>query len=138
MERGYIRLWRAIEGNELWKEKPFSRAQAWIDLIMMARHEDGDIVTKRGFRIKAKRGDVLYGLEFLKHRWDWGKGKVVRFREYLLSQDMVRDVRSQRVIADTRGKTDPKTDPKFNILNIQNYNKYQDTKKPKRTPNGPN
>jgi hypothetical protein len=133
MERGYIHVWRAIQDTELWKDKPFSRAQAWIDLIMIAQHRDGKIMTSRGFTIEVKRGDVLYGLDFFRKRWGWGKGRVLRFKQYLISQDMARQVGSQRNFADSSGKTYPKTDPKFNILSIQNYNYYQAEAIKKRT-----
>jgi len=154
---GYFYIWRSIQDNPLWKEKPFSRGQAWVDLILMAQHSDGDIHLSKGFIIEAKRGDILYGLDFLSNRWGWGKPKVVRFKEYLLAQEMADDVSNQRIIKHEREQTSanpcqfnstekgqksyPKAYPRYNILNIRNYNYYQGEgikgRTPKRTPDVP-
>ena len=143
MSKGYFLIWRSIQDNPLWKEKPFSRGQAWVDLIMMAQHSDGDIhLFKKGFIIEAKRGDVLYGLDFLMKRWGWGKGRVIRFKDYLIHEGMASDVSGKRAIKQACAirereavpKADPKPYPKFNILSIENYNNYQDAAKKNRTP----
>ena len=138
MTEGYVHIWRSIQGNPLWKEKPFSRGQAWVDLIMMAKYSDGDIHLSKGFIIEAKRGDVLYSLDFLSKRWGWGKPKVVRFKTYLVNQDMVLDVSSERTVKHGYHRSEIKSYPKFNILSIRNYNFYQDeairSRTPKRTP----
>ncbi len=135
MERGYIHVWRAIQDNPLWKAKPFSKGQAWIDLLMMAQHSDDDIHLSKGFIIEARRGDVLYGLDYLSKRWGWGKPKVIRFKAHLINQGMVFDVSAKRKVKHERNETEMKSYPKFNILSIQNYNYYQDTAIKGRTRN---
>jgi hypothetical protein len=44
MGKGYVSIHREIFDHWVWKEKPFSRGQAWIDLIMMANHCDAKIM----------------------------------------------------------------------------------------------
>ena len=36
---GYIKLHRSLMDNPLWTEKPFSRGQAWVDLLMLANRK---------------------------------------------------------------------------------------------------
>jgi len=33
---GWIRLYRKMQDNPLWTSEPFTRGQAWIDLLMIA------------------------------------------------------------------------------------------------------
>ena len=57
MHRGYCRLARRIHDDPIWQEKPFDRARAWIDLILLARFKDGHFMV-RGNKVELKRGQV--------------------------------------------------------------------------------
>lgn len=37
---GWIKIHRDILYHEIWSDKPFSKGQAWIDLILLANHSD--------------------------------------------------------------------------------------------------
>ena len=37
---GWVKLHRSIIENWTWSDKPFSKGQAWMDLIIMANHKD--------------------------------------------------------------------------------------------------
>ena len=37
---GWIKLHRSISDNDLWTSEPFSRGQAFVDLILLASHKD--------------------------------------------------------------------------------------------------
>ena len=37
---GWVKVHRDIQNCWIWEEKPFSRGQAFIDLILMVNHED--------------------------------------------------------------------------------------------------
>ena len=37
---GWIKLHRELLLHDLWKYKPFSKGQAWIDLLMLANHKN--------------------------------------------------------------------------------------------------
>jgi len=82
MNQGYIKLYRCIKDNELWSDKPYSRAQAWIDLILKANHEDGGIWV-RGIYLEIKRGQLAVAQHTLAKDWGWSKNKVLRFLSYL-------------------------------------------------------
>ena len=86
--KGYISLHRCIQENWLWDDKPFSYGQAWIDLLLLARHEDGKILFK-GKLIEVKRGDVNRSISSLAERWGWSRGKARNFMKLLESDQMV-------------------------------------------------
>jgi hypothetical protein len=124
---GWIRLDRKIADNWLWEEKPFSRGQAWIDLILMANHKDnkfpfGDEI------ITVVRGDFITSELKLMVRWGWSKSRVRLFLTQLQNDAMIVK----------------KSDHKKTTITIVNYSVYQDietTEKPvkdhKRTSDRP-
>ena len=88
MDDGYIELHRAIRKNFLWKDKPFTKGQAWIDLLMDARYNQGGYF-KRGIWIALDRGQVGRSELTLADNWGWSRGKVRRFLEKLKNEQMV-------------------------------------------------
>ncbi len=58
--------------------EPFTKTMAWIDLLLLANHED-EYIVKRGIKILVKRGTVEYDLDSLAKRWRWSRGKVERY-----------------------------------------------------------
>lgn len=88
MAKGYISINRAIEDNWLWKEKPFSKGQAWIDLIMLANHTE--VKKPIGDNIMVfQKGCVYRSLSFLADRWGWDRRTVRRFLNVLKSDGML-------------------------------------------------
>ena len=75
MGKGYVLINRQIEDNWIWTDKPFSRGQAWIDLILMANYKDTTVCIK-GHVFEIKRGQLLRSLDFLSERWGWSKKKI--------------------------------------------------------------
>jgi len=41
MAVGYIKLYRKIQSNDLWRKETFNYASAWIDLLLSANWQDG-------------------------------------------------------------------------------------------------
>jgi len=85
---GYISVHRSIWDHWLWDDKPFSKGQAWIDLLMLANHKEDKFVYKDQV-MEGKRGTVYRSLSFLAERWGWGRDKVSRFLKQLESDGMV-------------------------------------------------
>ncbi len=85
MHSGYIKLWRKLYDNPLWKEqRVFSKAEAWIDILMQAQHDDKPVSTLIGYKlIVTNRGDCIKSLETWARRWGWEKTKVSRFLHML-------------------------------------------------------
>jgi hypothetical protein len=78
MHRGYIKLYRRIADDPYWQDEPFTRGQAWVDLILLANFKAG-FIRKRGNRIKIERSCVGWSQIALAERWKWSRGKVLRF-----------------------------------------------------------
>ena len=78
MEKGYIKLYRQLQANKLWLSEPFTRGQAWVDMLLLANHADG-YIRKRGVRVDIKRGQLGWSERKMAERWKWSRGKVRRF-----------------------------------------------------------
>lgn len=87
-EKNFFPLNRAILNHWLWKKKPFSKGQAWVDLLLLANYEDKKIPYK-GEIITCKRGDVNLSISELASRWGWNRDTARRFLRLLESDGMV-------------------------------------------------
>lgn len=76
--KGWIRLDRNLLDHPLWKEKPFSKGQAWIDILLITNWKTS---TDRvgGKKKKSKPGQRWTTLSELAARWGWSKESVRRF-----------------------------------------------------------
>jgi hypothetical protein len=104
----YFLLARKLEEHWLWQEKPFSRGQAWVDLIMQAAFKDHETVWKNQV-INVKRGQVPKSYRQLGTRWGWDKNKVGRFLTLLKKRGMCGTDLGQG----------------FTLISIYNYETYQ-------------
>lgn len=84
----FIPLSRGIQEHWVWLEKPFSKGQAWVDLLLTANYSDKKQLL-RGQMVTCKRGDVNLSMLELSNRWGWTRGKVKRFLEMLEADGMV-------------------------------------------------
>lgn len=82
---GFIKLSRSFFNHHLWREeRTYSLAEAWLDLIQMARFD----VAPQSMVIKMKtitihRGELRASQRYLAQRWNWSVGKVNRFLKML-------------------------------------------------------
>lgn len=90
---GWIKLHRQIQDCWLWFDEPFTKAQAWIDLLLLANHRDKKI-SINGKPIVIHRGEYHTSLYKLAARWKWDKRKVMRFLDVLESDHMLSQKRS--------------------------------------------
>lgn len=86
--KGWVSVHRQIQDHWLWKDKPFARGQAWLDLLMMANHEDKKFVLGNEL-IKCERGQIITSIRQLCDRWGWSNTKVVSFLKLLQDDEMV-------------------------------------------------
>lgn len=114
MQQGWITLHRKILDNFVWEDKPFSRGQAWIDLLLLANHEDKTTLFN-GKITEIKRGQKITSIRILSERWGWSNTKVTNFLLQLKREKMI----------------DYKSDTKKTVYNIVNYNDYQEIKEDK-------
>lgn len=122
MKKGWFPIYREIENHWMWSEKPFSKGQAWIDLIMLANYEDKKVPYK-GKIITCERGVVNLSISYIAERWGWSRDKTRKFLKLLESDGMV------TVKATTHRTT----------ITIENYAIYNDvpTTKRQQTDNKP-
>jgi hypothetical protein len=108
---GWIKLWRALADNSLWLERPFSKGQAWIDLLLLAQRQDNEGLDRYGNIVKFERGKAYKSIGYLSERWGWSKPRVQRFLENLEKASMIA-VESRARYGTT--------------ITIANWGKYQD------------
>lgn len=113
--QGWISVHRKIEDDWLWKDKPFSKGQAWIDLLLMVNHEDKKILFN-GNLVEVKRGQRITSIKKLCDRWGWSNKKVKRFLELLQEDDKIGLEIAPR---------------KNTVITIVNYSVYQDAENEK-------
>ncbi|MCI8647896.1 MAG: hypothetical protein HFE76_14145 [Firmicutes bacterium] len=85
--KGFIKVYREICDNPLWNMKPFSKAQAWIDLLLLTNHTDSDILIGNT-KLHVKRGQVFRAIHTLEERWGWSRKKVREFLKFLETEKM--------------------------------------------------
>lgn len=106
---GWLKLYRSIQNHWLWEDKPFSRGQAFVDLLLMANHKDNKILFN-GELIEVKRGSRITSLRQLSEAWGWSTKKTKKFLELLEKDNMIT----------------VKSDNKKTLVTIENYGVYQE------------
>lgn len=107
-DKGYIKLYRDIRDHWLWDDKPFSKGQAWTDLLMMMNHKEREVMFN-GKVVNVKRGSRITSLRKLADRWGWSIHKVSDFLYILEETGMILHER----------------DSKKTLINVVNYGFYQ-------------
>ena len=88
MKDGWFPVHRQLQEHWLWEDKPFSKGQAWIDLLMLANYKDTKVPYK-GEIISCKTGDVNVSISRLSSRWGWSRHKARDFLNLLESDGMI-------------------------------------------------
>lgn len=107
---GYIKLYRDIQEHWTWQDKPFSKGQAWVDLLMMANHDSNRVILGNEI-ILVERGCLITSEVKLAQRWGWSRHKVRDFLNLLISDSMI----------------EKKSDSKKTYLKVLNYSVWQDS-----------
>lgn len=106
---GWVKIHRCLVNSDIWNCEPFSRGQAWIDLIILANHKES-FFYKRGNKIVVNRGQVGRSEVELSDRWKWSRTKVRKFLEDLKKEQQIEIVKSRIT----------------QVLTIVNYDAYQE------------
>ena len=85
---GYIKLNRSLQNSWLWKDKPFSKGQAWIDLIFLAKYKNEKFPFKNKI-ISGERGTVYKSMTELSERWGWSRDRVRFFLNQLQDNESI-------------------------------------------------
>ena len=105
---GFIALHRKITNNEFWFSERFTKAQAWIDLLILANHQPNTLYL-RGIEVHIDRGQLCYSKVSLSERWRWNERTVNSFISTLQNRQMIHSS-SNNVTT---------------IITILNYDEYQ-------------
>jgi len=110
MSEGWIKLHRQLMDHDLWTQEPFTRGQAWVDLLMLANHAPAQFRV-RGNLVLVNRGEVARSEDSLAQRWKWSRNKVRRFMVEL-SEKTIQQIEQQK-------------SPILSKIRIINYDLYQ-------------
>lgn len=116
MAKGWICLHRQIQDCLIWlDDEPFDRRSAWIDLLLLANHEDKEILFD-GKKVTIRRGQFLTSVRKLSERWGWSKDRTLRYLRLLEKLEMIhRESNARRTL--------------LTIIKYENYQNLQDTHK---------
>lgn len=107
----YIKIDRGFFDGKYWKQKRvFSQAEAWIDLVRIARFEvePETRLLPNNRRISIGRGEIHASVRFLAERWLWGNGRVKRFIDAAISEHAM----------------ERRTEQGESIIKLSNYDSY--------------
>ena len=109
---GWVKLHRQLASSELWLSEPFTKGQAWADMLMLASFNEGAIWV-RGIRVPLGPGQIGWSEVKLSERWKWSRNKVRRYFDYLESkQQIFRQTRQQQGVVTT-------------VITVTNWDLYQ-------------
>jgi len=120
MMEGWVSIHRKIQECWIWMDEPFSRGQAWVDLLLLANHQDKKTYVD-GKLVTIKTGQRLTSIRQLAERWQWSRDKVSRFLSILEGDNMITVQKSHR----------------FTLIEVTNYEEYQGFTKPKKATKKP-
>lgn len=110
MDCGWICLYRKLREHHLWQEKPFTKGQAWVDILLRASHKEHKVHLEGRYPVLVPRGGVLTSTLKLAKEWGWSRGKVRNFLALLEKESQISHQKSQH----------------YSMLLIHNYGQYQD------------
>ena len=88
MAKGWISLHRKLQDCWIWNGEPFTRGQAWVDILLSATHDDykkligGNLVTIHS-------GQLHTSISQMARRWKWSEKKVRHYLGLLEDDGMV-------------------------------------------------
>lgn len=135
--KGWIKLDRNLLDHPLWKEKPFSKGQAWIDILFLAEWK-AQYVRVGGKKEKVNPGQCWVTLNALAQRWGWSKETVRRFLRKLKRDGsvslLVTEYGTRLTVGNWRlyqrdvsaSETESETVGEFPTINIKNEEEISD------------
>jgi DNA replication protein DnaD len=107
-KQGWISVHRQLQDHWLWQDKPYTKGQAWIDLLLSASHCDSKVMFDCGV-IEVKKGSFITSISKLERRWGWSNRKVTKFLDMLQADRMI----------------ERKSTKRYTTITIENYTFYQ-------------
>ena len=105
---GWVKIYRSILNDKIWVSQKFTRGQAWLDLLLLAKWKSG-FFWVRDVKVDYKRGQITEGVINLSLRWKWSRGKTQNFLNVL---EIAQQIEQQKSSVIT-------------LITITNYEQYQ-------------
>ena len=109
----YFIIKRKVVTDSLYYLEPFTKWQAFFDMIRMANWDNGSFESGLD-QINLKRGEFIHTEEHLAEVWKWSRGKVRRCIKWLEKVNRLTIRKTVLVSGQTR-----------NIVKVVNYEKHQ-------------
>ena len=110
----FFKIDRKLIDGDWWLSEPFTKPQAWVDLIGLANY--GDVKRMEGDQVVTyARGQVVTSERTLAARWKWSREKVRNYLAALASDSMATTKKTAKGI----------------VISLENYGFYQDTMRQK-------
>lgn len=103
---GWIKLYRALNDDDIWNGEPFTVGQAWVDILLRANHKMGYWKNKR-----IQRGQMWTSKRKLMARWSVGLARAQRFLNRMVEAEKI------SIEYHSNGL----------MITVLNYDKYQGT-----------
>lgn len=108
---GWISIHRKIKDNWIWNDKPFSKGQAWIDILLRVNHAEAKVNIGNQV-IDLKPGQTVWSILDMSIEWGWSKTKVSNFLKLLENENNISQKRTT----------------KYTLITVEKWNMYQDIK----------
>lgn len=102
----------------------FSRAEAWIDLIMECRYREG-AVNNNGKKMVLRKGQLVGAASWLANRWNWTPKTVRTFLDKLEKEGMITQTEGSPDQSSTGSKSGRSKGRYANILTVCKYDIFQ-------------
>ena len=86
-----IWLHRELQDNPLWNSEPFSKGQAWVDMLLRANHQRNEFIIGNEL-IVVERGQFFTSELKLAEKWKWSRKKVRAYLSLLKTLKMATTV----------------------------------------------
>ena len=104
----WFKYYRSSTESEFYFVKPFTKWQAWVDLLTLAAFVPRTVFI-RGIEFRLQPGDMIESQKALAKRWKWSDNTVKKFLNLL----------------STRGQISIKVRYRISVISIVNWQKYQ-------------
>jgi uncharacterized phage protein (TIGR02220 family) len=112
--QGWISIHRQIKDNWIWDDKPFSKGQAWIDILLRVNHKPKKILIGNQL-IDITEGQTIWSIKDMANTWGWSRKKVDNFLNMLEKDEMLHNKRTT----------------KYTVLTVAKWASYQGIEEPK-------
>lgn len=85
---GFIKLYRDLQDNPIWNDKPFSKGQAWVDIMFRCNHICKKVIGYSDVNW-VLRGQFISSNYKLAEAWGWSESSVRKFIKLLELEQMV-------------------------------------------------